>query len=745
MSPNRLASATAVLVFALLAPARTEAQFAPSAGNVERIVKKDGSVVTGEVTGFEDGKYTVRVGGSTVTILATQVRTIEDAAATPLAAAPAPAFGAPLELADALDAIATRRDPPAAPESVESFHDAIASVLRKEWDFGVRILRRLEEREPEWADPQVVSALVLLERGEASPALRAALRLESLFPEDVLAARAAAEVFRRSGFQHRYCKVMERVLHGSVQGERLDYELARLWWTADPEEAKRHWLRYRESDPELRKPWCREGETMRKAQLALAAEDWYAAQMAIDELQGNHPWMGSAEILPLRIGIAEARLKAAETTGRIEEALLAARTLAELAPARGEEANARLGALQTSLVTQAMQIGEIAELRSWCHGFAHLVGGEAADCRRRFAERFQTLGLEAIARGEFEAARLAFRDAAMRDARARPREVEALQARALKRIREEMERGRRVQAVQAAALLRDAFPEGAARLEQELSALVNDSLGKSLRGPELASAQAEVRNVFARPPAFAPFEVGGSAATGTEEKRDHARTDGNRAAGAETAAVAGARALPGGGAETPPGQAAAARQAIRRYFPHAIGTRWVYRRGDGTREVRRISSVTPLDAETTKIAIEVVREGLGDGPFETIAYLRGTDVILMHPAAPPGEVALRFPFSDNASWSWKMDLFHYERRIERRSAPVVLPAGTFTDHFVVTAKNRIVPEDGGKPYESAIEYTFVAGVGLARIDAENDALDRTLVEFLPAAEADVEAEGRASR
>lgn len=675
----------------LVVAAGLSASGAESTAPVERIVKKDGTTVEGEITGFERGNYTVRVGESEVQIPALDVKTIEQDGLVPPPARPAPRGG--FGVAEVLEALARRTNPRAAPESVATFHDAVASVLRSEWDFALGILRRLFDGEPGWPDPQILHGIVLLEQGDFEGALKIALRLETCFGEDTLALRVAAEAARRNGFADHHARVMARALSAEAPGERFDHEMARLFWPIDPARAREHWLRCRESDPTLGAPWCQEGATVRKAKAALALEDWFTAQGAVDEMVLRFPWMVE-EAREIRTEILASRLHSAEAHGQLEVALLAAASLRELAPERAADWDGKLHTLRTALFQDGMRHEGIAEFRRWCVQNLHLFTSAASDVwRPRVSARYQTLGLAALARGEVDSARIALRAAREVDARVRPEGFDESWAGCVDRVRTELELDRRQAATNIAALLGECYPEHVERLEGEVARVFRAASESEFPLGVLASdAAAPALAVVATDPGR-----GQRPPLSAEERRHLAEQ---------------------------------ARPTLARYFPHDTGTVWVYRRGDGTRETRRVTSVTPCADGGTKVTFQVREEAAEAGPAtEVCAYFTGSDLTLLDERVPPGEYVLRFPLSDNAEWSWSHESFRYTRRVRRPAAPLQLPMGTYRDYVVVEAENTIESPDTGGAISARTTVTWVAGLGLARIESENESISRVLVEF----------------
>ena len=681
----------------------------------DRIVKKDGSTITGEVMGFENGSYTVRVGDRFVHIPAQEVRTIEQPRAVPKRVQPRSPFVDALGVQEVLESLSTRKPGDVGPVTISGYHDAVAAVLRGDWDFALKLTKRLHTEAPGWASPQILEGVIRVEQGDVTGATKVGLRLERGFPEDVLALRVAAEIYRRAGFSHRYVKTIESVVRRVSSEERLQYELTRLWWTIDTTRAMQYWSLYKENDPALRRPWCREGEALREAQLALTVEDWFAAQVALDTLLARYPWM-TDDTRQLRVDILASRLRASEFNGLLEEAMLSVETLAELDASRNEEWFERLASLRKFAVRTAMSEETVEELDAWCASNAHLLGGNDKPWLGQLSGHFQTLGLRAIAKDGFVEARTAFERAQRYSATARPEHFEDHLSMVFERIAANLEVGRKSEAYRAIDLLHFAYPERGGQLLANLNDTIRNELAdKPMR---LATALEEVRNIFAKegiiasvdrpkPVGVTPSGTGSTTSDPLQGGRDpQVSSMGEDDPGPDLAELERRRL----------GEVAL--EAFRRYYPLEVGTRWVYRRGDGTTETRRLVSVTPHEEDGFKIRFVVVEEGTAGG-YDLFVYIRGGDLISMYPTVPPGEFTLRYPFSDQQKWRWKNNNLHYTRKIRRPTEPLHLAIGTFRDYFVVEAENRIVPEDGGGAFSAYSKFTYVAGVGLARITSDD--------------------------
>ncbi|MGE3167041.1 MAG: tetratricopeptide repeat protein [Planctomycetota bacterium] len=690
----------AALCFVLLGSALAHAD------RTERIIRKDGTVITGEVIGFREGSYVIKTGASVLEVATQDVRTIlqvDDPIENPETAT---VRASQLSHRTVLDALPLRRHPQVASDNERVFEESVAQVIRGEWDLALRGLRELLDREPDWVEPQLLRAILASERGDHSEALGIALLLEQQSTLDAFAHRVAAEVFRMAGFMHRYAETLENVLLGEDAGGPVHRNLTELWWPIDRERAARHWSTYLSLDPQLAWPGCEEGEARRRVERALSIEDWNRAAVAFADLVRRFPW-ATEQARFLEVMILESRLKSAEAHGRLEEAVLCCRTLSDIAPRRSEEWRARLGGLRSFLLSRACDIQSFDALLRWCRLHAHLLGNDLDGWRGQLSVRFQQLGFSCLARGEIPAARACMIEARRWDELATPADLETAFAEVVKRLRSDLRVGRDARAFELCRVLSEAYPDRAEPWRQQVVAALEEGLG-AVEEKDLAEILEQVRVAFIAAPSSASGRDTGSVPNPSP------KTDAD--ADADAAAVYAAILL---------------RDSLARYFPHTPGTRWVYQGADGAREERTVLDVGRDESGATRVRIQIA-EANGE-KTEVLAFLKETDVVLHAPVAPPGEIVLRYPFTDQASWSWQKEIFSFDRVLSRPRAPLQLPTGTFTDYVVVNGENSIPGAPGSPRHSTKISVTYVAGVGMVKIEAENPALARTLVEFHPPA------------
>ena len=613
---RRVFDARMVRIAAFVLTVMTGFWVTPEVGAAERIIKKDGSALTGEVVGFQNGNYTVRVGNTIVEVPATDVRTILEGAGEKKALQEDDEH---LTLERLLEYLSLRRKPPEGTDHRRMFEDAIAAVLRSDWDFALKGLEHLRSREPRWADPQMLAGMVRASRGETEQALVMGKRLEQNFDGDDLAQEVAAEIYRRAGFGHGYATVMERVLTARIEGLRLPYELTRLWWSVDEDKGRNFWKQYLANDPELAQRWCREGDSLRQIRMALGAEDWQGAQAVLADCQRRYPWMGMA-LKTLRGEVLEARLRSAESNSRLEEALIAGDALQDLVPERAEEWRGRVEGLRSFVVTRGMELTQFEEFYQWSVDNGHLLTG--SERRSEVAQHFHDLGLEALGTGYLERGRLALQAATDWDESARPDDLMERLRTCCRRVQDDVRIGRWERARGIITVLRDAFPEERAALVDELSSAYRRGLRHSHTKTELSRALADLQSLFEAPKTPVtppPVERGGGFTSGVEGE-----------------VMANASALTRSSVDPVESYA-----AFSTYFPHTPGTVWIYRRGDGKREERRVVSLTPRSPEGWRIGIEVKVEGEA-APFVMHCYLTNGDLIMNYPTVPPGECELAF-------------------------------------------------------------------------------------------------------
>lgn len=676
----------------------------------ERVIKKDGSVITGEVVGFRGGNYSVRVGDAVVEVPASEVRTIEPASTLPATPAPSPTTEAlTVTLDRILEALPTRLQPQVSPEQRVRFEEALARMVRGEWDFALRGLTSIVERDGDWVEPLMLQALLLAERGEQGPALRAALRLETLAAHDALAQQVASEIYRRAQFPRRQVETLERVLRRTVDGPRLDHELTRLWWPVDPQRSRVHWNRYREFDPDLSHESCPEGAVLLRARLALSVADWNRALHAVTELARRFPWV-EEELTELQVQVLDTRMSAAEQDGRLEEALICGESLALAAPERAAEFQERVGTLRTFVFHQALRLESFPELRLWCRQLAHLMDATDGAWRAQLAGRFQELAVASLGRGELDAARDAFTEGRTWASDVRPRGLENLLEQVYERARADLQVGRLERVLLLAAVLRDALPERREALLGRFDGLYHEVLGNNLPAPELRVALADLQMAMLL---------------------DDGRQPAPGSAAPELVSVpAPAAGTPSnaGGVAIDPDLDRRIQTNFARYFPTTPGTRWVYERGDGVREERRVVSVQPT-ALGEQITFRV--EPQGEDPFHVQVFRSGTDLLLHFETVPPGELALRFPLTAGSSWNWSREGFRFERRLARPTEPLLLPVGAVEDSLVVEGTNRVLEGGTLGQYETRLRFIYAAGFGLVAVECDNPQLARRLIEYQP--------------
>lgn len=676
------------------------------ADRTERVVRKDGAVITGEVIGFRDGCYLVKTGSTVVEIATQDVRTILRADAPIENPAIATRTGDRLTHRTVLDALPLRRHPQVSADHQRLFEECAAQVIRGEWDLALRGLRQLLDREPDWIEPQILRAIIAGERGELDEALGVALLLSQEPSQDALAHRVSAEVFRLAGFSHRYAETLERVILDENTDGPVHRLLTALWWPIDRERASQHWDTYVGLDPNLSWPGCEEGDARRRVEQALTVEDWGRADVAFSELVRRFPW-AVAQARFLEAKVLESRLKSAEAHGRLEEAVLCCEALAKLSPDRVEEWRARLDGLRAFLLSRACESETFDDLARWCRLNAHLLGTELDDWRKKLSARFQDLGLQCLARGEIQQARACMVEARRWDEWVRPADLDAAFEEVAKRMQSDVRLGRESRAFEICRVLGESYPERAEGWRRAVSDALEASLA-SLERKDLDDILEHVRVAFV---ALPPVKVASAVDPGVGDPAPSAVTPAETPA--ETVAYADALL----------------RDSLARYFPQQLGTRWVYQCPDGTHEERTIVDVRTDESGSTRVRFKVT--GPAGGESELLAFVKGSDVLLHSPLSPPGEIALRYPLTDEATWSWQKEIFLFERMIDRDKVPLQLPLGTFTDYFVVRGENSIPGGPGATSHRTRISVTYVAGLGIAKIEAENPALGRTLIEFHP--------------
>ncbi|MCA8961195.1 MAG: hypothetical protein KDC38_11810 [Planctomycetes bacterium] len=670
---------------------------------------KSGETITGELLEpTAHGDYRLEVGERIVEIPHDDVfTTIEVDESTPAGVEtprPEETWTTSIATSEVLSALQQRLDSSAiAAENLAVFRSCMAEATRGDWDFAIRTAEKLLDLEPTWPAPQILRAQLLSERGQNQPAVALGLWLESMANDDALALEVAATCYRRAGFARRAIEVTEKALARKYSTDRAEYETVALWWGVDAVRADRAWQRVIARDPLLRSPWCREGRLLHRAEMALAASDWEAAQVAIEELKTRLPW-ARAEARPVEIRILERRLRECETSGRTEEALVALAALLELDPGRDSEWKARRVALEEHHLRRGLSRDDFDSLRRWASTSAGILRVEG-ESRDRVAERFQEIGCKLAARSELDRAALAFDEAKRWSPTARSAHLSESLGPVFDRAREDVAMHRTLRVLRLAEILRDAFPEQRDGLLDRFTSICRDEMQARGHGTEEISQRiAELNGLFLR--RKSPDQLTGDTEVATREPSEEKN---------------GSEAL-----------TAIAYPSLARYFPHGVGARWVYELSEGRREEWEVVSLTPLDGGGWKIEIRVRGEGEPRG-FTRYAYLQGGDLLNGFATAPPGEVALRYPLSDGERWQWEKESIAFVRELRRPKDPLTLPAGTLHDYLVVEASNTI-RVGGDREITTRHSVVYAANIGIVKIESDDPGLARTLLQFTPSPE-----------
>lgn len=692
-APLLALAALGALIWVTAAPSAAGA----GAGELERLVRKDGTAVIGVVIGFSDGAYRVQVGERIVEVPAKDIRTIEPTGErAPVNASPtSAAAGWAQRIAGELGA---RDGAVASAESLRVFADVRSALLRGDRDFALRGARGVAEAEPRWVDPLLVMLVLETESGHETEALRLALRVANEFPDDSLAIGVAAEVFRRGGFPIRAAELEEsaRLRTGDAADRR---ELVRMWWPLDPERALVHWQAVLDADPGLERGEFPEAELLRKARSAIALGDLLLAAQWIEEASRLAPW-AKEQVLAERISLAEARLDQAELDGDLPLAILAAEALGRLGGAEDPELAGRLSRMRDQGIARALEVDDAAELARWTRQHSHLFAG-AEGAAASVAARLAELGLAALARGETEVARDALALAREIAPEAEPPETARLVAEHLSRAVAALTERQEESAFEVLLVLHEFLPAHDGIAVERLRELLESSRPGTWSETERRAIAGRLAALYGG--AGAVF--GAIANPALPPPRP--------------AALSGAAASMEGLA---PGIA-----EVAKWFPIAVGTRWTYRLSDGLIEEREVLASGEDGQGGWLVVMRVAAQG--HVPYETRAWIRDGALCLGHPTAPPGEILLNGAVAPGETWRWNRDAYTYRREVEPSTGPVETPAGVFEEVRVIHAVNTLEAGDDDRSWSAEHRITFAAGIGVVRIDGDAPGIGRVLTEF----------------
>ncbi len=675
-----------------------------AADDLIRFRLKNGDQLTGELLKpTQPGHYRIRVGDQVVEVPHNDVYTTLPVEVEGEKVVAVQELQATTDLATLIGQLSGRSVRNVSPDSAEIFQGCLAAVARKEWDSALRGTRRLFEREPRWAAPQVLRCFLHSERGEVDAALETAIVLDSRFGRDPLALDVVALAYDRAGFRTLAAEVRSRAVDQQYGALQAEYRKVGIWWSIDSDQSLSYWFDYTAKDPTLSRPWCREGRALEKIELSIGLGEWDQAREQVDFLAREFPWL-KARVADLERRILVARFEATEKSGRLEESFATLRSLEIVDRERASEWRARRTGLVGFILKRGLAEKELHESIRYFSEKGHFFA-EEPNSRREIALHLRGLGLEQLSLGKLPNARLALAEARNWDVAAQNDESLYLPG-AYERLAEDLKLGRRVRLLQTIELLIDFFPHQEETILDETAFLIRSELADRKPLSEIQHMLEEVRGLAKR------------RALARSKQRPEEQAEEKKKQATEELRLA-SRAYP----------------TLARYFPHEPGTRWIYRTGAGELEERRVESLTPLENGGWKVAIQISAPD-GDGAhagYLLHAYLRGSDLLLLYPEAPPGEVALRFPLTADRRFSWSKGDMSFERVIRRPESALSTVLGTFDDAIVVEGRNSIHVEGVDKSYSTWKRTTYVAGLGIVRIEGEDPSIDRTLIEFYPPA------------
>ncbi|MFN0060166.1 MAG: hypothetical protein ACKVX7_17045 [Planctomycetota bacterium] len=677
---------------------------------LERFVKKDGTSITGVLIGCTNGLYVIQSGQERVEIEPRDIQTT-----IPLGSTAAPNAQGESEMSGLFDhqtvlkELALRDANTISPDSQRAFANCLKATLRGEWDYALRAVERLLEREPDWAAPQILGGQLLAERGVDEAALVCAVRLEQVFTDDILALRVAGDIYRRCGFPERAALIAEQLSDAAHEPGRRIYERVRIWWPVDRIKAQDYWAQYRQLDAQLESSFCQEGKLLQRIRVALKSADWRDAQLGVAELLANFPWL-DAEARAARVQILEARLTHVPRVGESLVAFLAADSLAALDAERSDHWHARRDEQLGTLLRNGLALDEPQALGRWSTVHGHFFREREAD-RAALARRCRELALRRFVAGELEPSRELFRHAAAWHPTAMPAQLDAIYGECLARVREDIELRRDARVPSQIAVLRDGIPELRDRLLGDLEQAYRKARAELASADELAKCLTELRAQFRGAPGEAPT------APESNPAAQVASSSPNPERAAEAVAAVDAEL------------ASLAHPVLARYYPHAVGTRWTYRMPNGEREIHEVVSLTPLADHAWRVGVsKSTASGQELGSFNV--FLVGSELLTSAKTAPPGEIALKYPLAGGARWQWRDDTISYVRDVTAPRQKLVLPIGGFDDYIVVTGTNTLCTGEQESAYHVTRAVTYVAGIGPAKIECTNAEMNRVLVEFV---------------
>ncbi|MBI5367455.1 MAG: tetratricopeptide repeat protein [Planctomycetes bacterium] len=175
-------------------------------------------------------------------------------------------------------------------------------------------------------------------------------------------------------------------------------------------------------------------------------------------------------------------------------------------------------------------------------------------------------------------------------------------------------------------------------------------------------------------------------------------------------------------------------QEMRRYYPLAPGSEWVYTQGD-TRVVHRVG---PCTYDRGQEVYEIVQESMQGGT----THGRKVQVVEDKASITLVDRGLRdqlfqFPVLVGKSWEWTEGKLIHRRTYVSTGETVVTRAARYQNCLKVEFKTLLAGDTAERPTSATTHHYYAPGVGLVRVEVEGDTekqLELELVSYKKAQE-----------